>query len=210
MTDLLEIEKKLLTIWTEVAGQMDLLENESIDERKWISELDELISHHGEYGVAYDTMVDMFERVPIKLTGPTAVRLLEVGLTFGYKTDRDEDEQYRRNPRRPIQWPDYNPKEIPEIERKLMAIHAEMAGQAEVISGLRDYWVSGRDPVTDIGEFIDHHAEYEEGYTNMVAILEKAPFVLTGPNAVRLLEAGMIFRLKTSRPEDDQYDWTDR
>lgn len=44
-----------------------------------------------EYGLAYEVMVSLLERFDFKISGKSAVRLLEVGLYFGYKTDLESD-----------------------------------------------------------------------------------------------------------------------
>jgi hypothetical protein len=40
----------------------------------------------------------------------------------------------------------------------------------------------------------------------MVANLEKFPFTLSGPAAVKLLEVGLKMRYKTDRTEDEAFD----
>jgi hypothetical protein len=50
----------------------------------------------GEYGIAYESMVADIEALPFVLSGKAAVSLLELGLLFGYKTDRDEDREFDR------------------------------------------------------------------------------------------------------------------
>lgn len=50
----------------------------------------------GEFGLAYETMISLLESFPFMLTGSAAVRLLEVGLIFGFKTDSDDDKAFDR------------------------------------------------------------------------------------------------------------------
>jgi hypothetical protein len=57
------------------------------DVRKWIED-------HGEYGVAYEAMVAELERGEFRLSGRAAVKLLEVGLLFGFKTERPQDKRF--------------------------------------------------------------------------------------------------------------------
>lgn len=95
--------------------------------------------------------------------------------------------------------------EPPDIETKLMAIWSEIAAQSDLVANLSEYGVRDNKAVQRIGEWIDHHGEYDEAYTTLVAILEKVPFKLSGPNAVRLLEVGLIFGYKTGRIEDAYY-----
>jgi len=51
----------------------------------------EWLEDDGEYGLAYEVMVSLLERFDFKISGKSAVRLLEVGLYFGYKTDLESD-----------------------------------------------------------------------------------------------------------------------
>jgi hypothetical protein len=58
------------------------------DVRKWIED-------HGEYGIAYEAMVVELERGAFHLSGRAAVKLLEVGLLFGFKTARPQDKRFK-------------------------------------------------------------------------------------------------------------------
>ncbi|SDD11182.1 hypothetical protein SAMN05216345_10635 [Cupriavidus sp. YR651] len=50
----------------------------------------------GEYGIAYESMVSLIEAVPVKLSGKAAIKLLEIGLLFGFKTELKEDGDFDR------------------------------------------------------------------------------------------------------------------
>lgn len=50
----------------------------------------------GEYGIAYESMVAHLEALPFVLSGKAAVSLLELGLLFGFKTEREEDREFDR------------------------------------------------------------------------------------------------------------------
>ena len=56
-----------------------------------LSNIGEWLGDNGEYGLAYEVMVSLLERFDFKISGKSAVRLLEVGLYFGYKTDLESD-----------------------------------------------------------------------------------------------------------------------
>jgi hypothetical protein len=56
-----------------------------------LSNIREWLEDDGEYGLAYEVMVSLLERFDFKISGKSAVRLLEVGLYFGYKTDLESD-----------------------------------------------------------------------------------------------------------------------
>lgn len=102
VTAIPDIETKLTAIWAEMASQEDLvatLDQYGVHDSEAVQQIGEYITDHAEYEAAYNYMVVVLELVPFKLSGPNVVSLLEVGLTFGFKTDRDEDDQYRRGPR---------------------------------------------------------------------------------------------------------------
>jgi hypothetical protein len=61
-----------------------------------LEQIREFVEDAGEYGIAYECMVSVLEKVPFALSGKAAVSLLEVGLLFGYKTDRPCDKPYDR------------------------------------------------------------------------------------------------------------------
>ena len=45
----------------------------------------------GEYGLAYELEVATIETHPFVLSAAAAIALLELGLLFGFKTDREKD-----------------------------------------------------------------------------------------------------------------------
>lgn len=59
-----------------------------------IKQIREYILEAGEYGLAYEVIVATLEAFPFCLSGPTVIRLLEVGLLLGYKTKRAEDVRF--------------------------------------------------------------------------------------------------------------------
>ena len=61
-----------------------------------IDQLDEYIEVAGEYGIAYESVVATLEQVPFVLSGKAAVKLLEVGLLLGFKTEDPQDRMFDR------------------------------------------------------------------------------------------------------------------
>jgi hypothetical protein len=49
---------------------------------------------HNEHGLAYESLVALLETYGYSLSGPGAVALLELGLMFCYKTDREVDREF--------------------------------------------------------------------------------------------------------------------
>ena len=50
----------------------------------------------GEYGLVYENVVSKLEASPFKLSGKAAIKLLEVGLIFGFKTESESDKEFDR------------------------------------------------------------------------------------------------------------------
>lgn len=50
----------------------------------------------GECGLAYEYIVGHLEMFPYQLTGSCAIKLLEVGLLMGFKTEQEQDLIYDR------------------------------------------------------------------------------------------------------------------
>jgi hypothetical protein len=48
----------------------------------------------GEYNLAYESILVNLEQVPFTVSGLAAIKLLEVGLVMGYKTERSEDQAF--------------------------------------------------------------------------------------------------------------------
>jgi len=64
----------------------------------WIDHLQEYTEHR-EWGIAYESLVATLEQYPFTLSGPASVKLLEIGLLFGFKTEREEDAGFDRRTR---------------------------------------------------------------------------------------------------------------
>jgi hypothetical protein len=94
-----QIEIRLLTVLKELESQEKVSANypphvlQFSDEMKQIHEYVELA---GEYGLAYESLVATIESNPFVLSGKAVISLLELGLLFGFKTDRKEDLPFDR------------------------------------------------------------------------------------------------------------------
>ena len=88
------IESNLLIVLNEIASQSDvgdLIPAEYLKFDAQIDQIREYIGYAGEYGLAYECMVVLLEEYPFLISGSAAIRLLEVGLIMGFKTDRVDD-----------------------------------------------------------------------------------------------------------------------
>ena len=93
------IEGNLSYILREMREQPEVSNFFSEDEMSYseqIEQISEWIEDAGEYGLAYETIVCLLEKYPFKVSGGNGVRLLEVGLVFGYKTGLDVDAMFDR------------------------------------------------------------------------------------------------------------------
>jgi len=91
------VESRLIMILKEMDVQAEVAESYSDDVLSFSDEMEqvrEFIEVAGEYGLAFELMVVALEAHPFILSGRAAVALLELGLIFGYKTDRIEDERF--------------------------------------------------------------------------------------------------------------------
>jgi hypothetical protein len=95
-----QIENLLTSLLCELVAQPEIASTYLPDKLSYVDEMAQLkeFIDVGEYGVAYESMVATLELYPFKITGPGAVKLLELGLFMGFKTERDEDRAFdRRN-----------------------------------------------------------------------------------------------------------------
>jgi hypothetical protein len=93
-----QIERNLLEILFELKEQSDVssfFSDKELSFEELVKQLEEYISLAGEYAIAYEVIVCTLEKYPFKLSGKCSVRLLEIGLIMGYKTDREEDLLYQ-------------------------------------------------------------------------------------------------------------------
>jgi hypothetical protein len=91
------IESNLLAVLAELSQQPAVGATFPSEMRSYpeqVEQLREYVELAGEYGVAYEALVSMLEMFPFQLSGPVAVKLLEVGLLMKFKTERPEDSQF--------------------------------------------------------------------------------------------------------------------
>lgn len=93
------IRERLLSVLSEMREQSHLGKHFGGDSLSFVEEMDQLreyIEDAGEYGIAYESIVSALEDVPFTLSGKAAVKLLEVGLVLGYKTEKPSDQRFDR------------------------------------------------------------------------------------------------------------------
>ena len=91
------IKANLHAVFVEMAAQPEAgaaYPAEQASFEKHMGFLREWIEDHREYGIAYESIVAALEELPFRLSGKAAVKLLEVGLLLGFKTDRSKDKSF--------------------------------------------------------------------------------------------------------------------
>jgi hypothetical protein len=99
-----EIQRRLLCILSELERQSDVAATYSKDHLPFADEMNqvrEFATFAEEYGLAYESLVATIESHPFLLSGRAAISLLELGLTFGFKTELAEDRAFDRRPHDP-------------------------------------------------------------------------------------------------------------
>jgi hypothetical protein len=180
------VESKLIKVLDELSVQHTIGNSFPADQMSFIDEVAQIrdwIVRHGEYGIAYESLVAILEQVPFILTGPTAVLLLEIGLTLRFTTDHSE-----------------------MIEESLLRVLGEVEEQREIGNTFPVEMQSLDDQTVQIREYIELAGEYSIAYESLVCLLEFRPFKVSGPVAIELLEVGLLLKFKTDRPEDSMFD----
>ncbi|PBQ13401.1 hypothetical protein [Pseudomonas syringae] len=93
------IENNLVLLLNEIKSQPEIAfytSSESLSYSDQVEQLSEWLHDAGEYGLVYESIVSLLERLPFKLSGRAAVKLLEVGLIFGFKTEMEVDMKFDR------------------------------------------------------------------------------------------------------------------
>lgn len=96
------IEENLRLIVSALVSQPSVAANFVDEEMSYSDQIDQIIEwidEAGEYGLAYENIVCLLDRYPFNLPGKLAVKLLELGLIFGFKTELGEDEKFDRRGR---------------------------------------------------------------------------------------------------------------
>lgn len=90
------VERNLRMILSEVAAQVEVAASYPKDTLPFADEMNQIgeFIEAGEAGLAYECLVASLEKLPFALTGSAAVRLLEVGLLMGFKTQRSQDQVF--------------------------------------------------------------------------------------------------------------------
>ena len=98
-TDYRLIENNLSFVLAELGSQPEVawfFSPESLSYQEQIDQLYEWVNDAGEYGLVYENVVSMLEVLPFKLSGKAAIKLPEVGLIFGFKTESASDKGFDR------------------------------------------------------------------------------------------------------------------
>lgn len=93
------VEGNLMQVLADLKNQpalADQFPSEGMSYEEQMSQISEWIQDAGEFGLAYEAMISLLESFPFVLTGSAAVRLLEVGLIFGFKTESYRDKLFDR------------------------------------------------------------------------------------------------------------------
>jgi len=93
------IEGNLGFILGEIKGQPEVALHFPADGMSYEEQVDQLgewLQDSGEYGLVYESIVSTLEKFPLKLSGKAAIKLLEVGLIFGFKTESEVDRKFDR------------------------------------------------------------------------------------------------------------------
>lgn len=96
------IESNLLAVLAEIQDQEDVGKTFPPDRMSFLENKEfvrELLEVAGENGIAYESLVGMLELHPFKISGPIAIKLLEVALLMGYKSELPEDAVFDRRKR---------------------------------------------------------------------------------------------------------------
>lgn len=89
------VEANLSSVMREMAAQPEAADpTDTASFEELMSDVGKWIEDHGQYGIAYEAMVAELESGEFRLSGRAAVKLLEVGLLFGYKTKRPQDKRF--------------------------------------------------------------------------------------------------------------------
>jgi hypothetical protein len=93
-----------------------------------------------------------------------------------------------------------------EIESRLLCILNDLERQVSVAANYPSGALSFTGEMLQVREYIEVAGEYGLAYETLVATIEVNPFVISGKTAICLLELGLLFGYKTTRPEDSLFD----
>ncbi len=92
------VKNNLTSVLSELRAQRDLATHFGGDQLTFdelMAQIEEYLEVANEYALAYETIVATAESFPFSLSSRAAVKLLEVGLLMGFKTDRPQDAVFR-------------------------------------------------------------------------------------------------------------------
>jgi hypothetical protein len=92
------------------------------------------------------------------------------------------------------------------MEDNLATVLAEIRTQPDVGKLFPPELQSLPEEIEMLQGWIEEAREYGIAYEALVCLLESYPFQLSGRAAIKLLEVGLLMRLKTERPEDAAFD----
>jgi hypothetical protein len=93
------IESNLMLVLEEMEGQPEVGRSYPPDLMPYeeeMAQIREFIDLAGEYGLAFEYINGALERFPYRISGKAAIKLLEVGLLMGFKSEGDEDKRFDR------------------------------------------------------------------------------------------------------------------
>jgi hypothetical protein len=93
------IEENLLIVLQEMEGQPEVARAyppNAMTYEDEMAQIREFIDLAGECGLAFEYISSALEQYPYKVSGKAAVKLLEVGLLMGFKSENDKDSRFDR------------------------------------------------------------------------------------------------------------------
>ncbi|AZG14884.1 hypothetical protein [Cupriavidus pauculus] len=93
------IEANLLFVLNELEGQPEIAayySTTTLSYEEQMAQIREFIELAGEYGLAYEYIGGALESFPFRVSGAAAIKLLEVGLLMGFKSELDLDKRFDR------------------------------------------------------------------------------------------------------------------
>lgn len=93
-----------------------------------------------------------------------------------------------------------------DVENRLLEVLSELENQKSVSASYSSEVLPFEEEMKQIREYIEIAGEYGIAYESIVATLETHPFKLSGRSAISLLELALIFKFKTERKKDADFD----
>ncbi|SDC59853.1 hypothetical protein [Paraburkholderia lycopersici] len=93
------IEDNLIFVLDEMSAQPEVGQHYPANVMSYedeIAQIREFIELAGEYGLAFEYINSALEQFPYRISGKAAVKLLEVGLLMGFKSENDKDKRFDR------------------------------------------------------------------------------------------------------------------